>query len=71
MVRGILIIIVLVLVFVVYPLSAGPAAWIVECTGSERLRMVGTAVYFPLVLLAEQNDTLISMLDSYMEWWIA
>jgi hypothetical protein len=63
------IVVVLVLVFVVYPLSIGPAALILDALSSARLGVAMEIFYEPLSVLASRNDMLGFLLDSYVNWW--
>ena len=48
----------LLLLLAAYPLSIGPAAWLPL-----------TVFYSPLVWIANQNESLETVLSNYIEWW--
>jgi hypothetical protein len=59
--------VVVVLVFVVYPLSVGPAMWAVMHTESETMPGVYDFLYRPLFSLAEHDATLHTWLSWYVD----
>ena len=61
--------IVLALALVLYPLSVGPAVWIVMHTESASILSAFDFLYRPLFGLAELNDTLGSWLSRYFYLW--
>ena len=63
------IVVVLVLVFVVYPLSVGPAVWVHATTESELLASGIEILYVPLIWLMEQNEMSGTLLRAYLFWW--
>ena len=60
--------IVLVLVFVVYPLSIGPASVVDHRWQNKNFTAVGAALYHPLLWIAEASNTN-DILAAYVMWW--
>jgi len=59
-----------VLLFVMYPLSIGPAAWIVERAGSDRGEEIITILYHPLKLAYERSELISDAFDWYISLWV-
>ena len=62
----------LLIAFLLYPLSAGPLIWMaINGMLSEPMLEWLTAMYFPLAYVAESDDipVLPSLLNSYLSFW--
>jgi hypothetical protein len=56
--------------FVLYPLSVGPALWMVFKTDDDSAaKQIYEAVYAPLEWASDRNDTIARMVRSYCNWW--
>ena len=62
--------VVLVLVFVVYPLSAGPAIVIVNHSANEKVHNILGVIYAPLNIVAGSTPQTQQLLDAYLTWWV-
>lgn len=60
----------LVLVFVVYPLSVGPAVWLINTVKSESLDNTFAYFYWPLLSVAGLSGDLSFAYMWYIGWWM-
>ena len=65
--RATWIVAVLVVAFVLYPLSIGPACLLVD-RGAVELNTIGV-VYWPVVRVAETNQATADTCMAYVKWW--
>ena len=62
--------IVLVLVFVVYPLSVGPVFVLMVRFGNDACGKLYTVFYAPLFICAESNAVIGDSINEYGRWWL-
>ncbi len=60
---------VLIAAFVLYPLSAGPATWIVTQWYSPATSDAFAFVYAPLEWAGRSSDLASGAFDRYVQWW--
>lgn len=61
-----------IIVFLVaYPLSIGPATWLLYhlSAGLSRRAVVWVVLYYPILWLADQNASFDDVLTRYLEFW--
>ena len=59
-----------ILLLVMYPLSIGPAARIVDRADSDRGEEIITVIYYPIKLACERYSLVSDTLDRYVALWL-